>query len=92
MCFDLPNQTVRVTAYRLELFRRGSDTEAAQPDWVVNIPRRGGPDEGAGTIRIDLTTALKGLPNGEYVATLRAVGSNSLSSRSALTASDARIR
>ena len=84
--FDIPNQTVRITAYRLELFRRGADTQAAQPDWVVNIPRRDGPDEGPGTIRIDLTSALKGVPNGEYIATLRAVGANSLSPRSAPTA------
>ena len=82
--FEIPEQSSPVMAYRLEVFRSGTDTTSAQANWVVDIPQRDVP-LADGVARVDLVKALDGIPNGEYVATLRVLGSVSDSPRSSPT-------
>jgi hypothetical protein len=72
-----------VVAYRLEIFTNGSDTVIGRPVRIVDIPKAASRENGQ--VRIDLGTALDGLANGSYVATLRVVGRGGESPRSAPT-------
>ena len=82
--FDRPTQDPsRIKGYRVEVFRRGADPTAAQPIKALDVARPSSTSEGR--IRISLGSVLQGLPNGEYVVTLKTIGLDGESSRSAPT-------
>jgi hypothetical protein len=78
--FDLPAAgSADVTGYRVELFKSGSDTTSASPVRSLNIRK---PRGRSAQLRVDLRELLGNVPDGEYVATVRAVGRHGNSPRS----------
>jgi hypothetical protein len=67
--------------YRLEIFPAGADTQSATPLRTVDFSAAalGGPDRS----RFDIAGTLNGLPEGEYIATVRTVTATGMSARSA---------
>jgi hypothetical protein len=80
--FDLPaDERSDVIGYWLEVFPRGSETTSAPALKATYLKKS--PPANKGGLRIDFGTALDGLADGEYVATLRAVSQTGQSPRSA---------
>ena len=83
--FDIPNENrSRVDGYRIELFQSREDTSVAVPIKAVDVRRALRRDELS--VRVDLRQVLEGVPDGEYVATLRTLGPDGPSARSEPTA------
>jgi hypothetical protein len=82
--FDPPEKDLAdVVGYRLEIFPIGSNAALDSPIRLVDF--RESSVASSGSVRIVLGTALDGLPDGMYVATLRSLSSQAQSPRSAPT-------
>jgi hypothetical protein len=69
--FDIPTVDQPEQAeYRVEVFQADSDIHVAAPIKSIDLARRDFRDNG--TFRLDLTSALNDVPDGNYVATVRA--------------------
>lgn len=78
--FELPaGAHGNVIAYRVELFPSGSDTASAPAVRALDVPRARRPGR---ALRVDLREWLQGVPDGEYVATVRSLAGNGESPRS----------
>ena len=76
----LDQRPAEVELYRIELFSRDADTQVALPVKRVDVQAASAPK--VGTIRIDLRERLEGVPDGEYVATIRTIRAGGESPRS----------
>jgi hypothetical protein len=60
-----------LTEYRVDVFAADSDPRLARPIKSIDLRRRDLRDDGS--VRIELTSVLNDVPDGRYVATIRAV-------------------
>lgn len=71
--FDPPRTTQAPgTEYRVEVFRAGADIQSDRPIRSVDLGALAEQDHGS--LRVDLHEALIDVPDGVYIATLRAFG------------------
>jgi hypothetical protein len=78
--FQIVGGAASVSGYRVELFSSAGDPFAAPPVRVVDVPAAPGrTDE---HVLIDLHAQLTGIPDGDYVATVRTISGGIASPRS----------
>jgi hypothetical protein len=75
-----PDHNTLVASYRLDVFAAGADPSTATPVATQNL---GKPAVVNGDCSADITTTLRSLPAGSYIATVSAVGTSGTTSRSA---------
>jgi hypothetical protein len=63
-----------LTQYRVELFKAGSDTRVDLPIKSIAVDPQA--FRGDGTLRVDLSRVLTGVPDGKYVAMLWAIAAD----------------
>jgi hypothetical protein len=70
-----PVERLGLTQYRIEFFKATADPQRDSPIKSIDVDA-GLQGDDDGTLRVDVHTALAGMPDGEYVARLRAFGEN----------------
>lgn len=79
--FDVPTELDSgIDGYRVEVFRTGSNTKSADAVKALEFSPTAAASEGK--LRVEIRSSLEGLPDGEYLATIRTLRSNSQSARS----------